>query len=93
MQTGLSCGPYSSGQFCPALSSSKYFADDDMPASVECFDKDAGEDESDNMDGTDPDIDLDGDSDADSKSTSDDDDNDCELDDSDGSDNESGFEF
>ena len=27
MQTGLSCGPYSSGQFCPALSSSKYFAD------------------------------------------------------------------
>ena len=71
----------------------------DIPTTVECFDKDAVEDESDNMlhagekpDGTNPDIDLDDSSDADSRFTSDDD-NDCEPDDSDGSGNKSGFEF
>ena len=64
----------------------------DVPTTVECFD-DAVEDEFDNVDDTNPDIDLDGDSVADSGSTSDDDDNNCELDDSDGSGNESGFEF
>ena len=71
----------------------------DIPTMVGGFDKDAVEDEFDNvpyadeeLDGTNPDIDLDGDSDADSGSTSDGD-NDCELSDSDGSGNESGFEF
>ena len=69
----------------------------DIPTTVECFDEDAVKDESDDMfhetNGTNPDVDLDGDSDADSRSTSDDDDNDRELDDSDESGNESGFEF
>ena len=64
----------------------------DVPTTVKCFD-DAVEDEFNNVDDTNPDIDLDGDSVADSRSTSDDDDNNCELDDSDGSGNESGFEF
>lgn len=72
----------------------------DIPTTVEYFNEDGVEDESDNMlhtgenpDGTNPDIDLDGESDADSGSTSDDDDNDCELDDSDSGGNESDFEF
>ncbi|KIM60857.1 hypothetical protein SCLCIDRAFT_26226 [Scleroderma citrinum Foug A] len=72
----------------------------DIPTIIEYFDEDAVEDESDDMfhagkkpDGTNPDVDLDGDSDADSGSTSDDDDNNRELDDSDGSGYESGFEF
>jgi len=71
----------------------------DIPTTVEFFDEDAVEDESDMFhagekpDGTNPDVGLDGDSNTDSGSTSDDDDNNCELDDSDGSGNESGFEF
>ena len=71
----------------------------DIPTSIKCFDKDGVEDEFDDTFhagekpvGTNPDVDLDGDSDADSESTSDDN-NDRELDGSEGSGNESGFEF